>query len=74
MIGIVDVSTLRTNDCCREDLDSHLENTQSELDQLRDVLNGCGTLDANALLGVKLFQYFFKKYIIFKSERLKAFQ
>ncbi|XP_060536846.1 heat shock factor protein-like isoform X2 [Cylas formicarius] len=35
-----------------EDLDVHLDNTQSELDQLKDMLNGCTSFDANALLGV----------------------
>lgn len=46
------VSTLCTNDCSSEDLDIHIENTQSELDQLKDILNGYNSFDANALLGV----------------------
>lgn len=46
------VSTLRTNDCCSEDFDQHVESTQSELEQLKDILNGYSTFDANALLGV----------------------
>ncbi|KAJ8923832.1 hypothetical protein NQ315_010414 [Exocentrus adspersus] len=44
--------TLGTNACCRDDLDLHLEHTQSEIEQLKDILHGCNTLDANALLGL----------------------
>lgn len=51
------VSTLGTNECSREDLDQHVENTQSELDQLKDILNGYNSFDANALLGV-IFMYY----------------
>lgn len=41
-----------TNDCYKEDLDLHLETTQSEIEQLKDILKGCNGLDANALLGL----------------------
>ncbi|GJQ65202.1 putative sequence-specific DNA binding protein [Trypoxylus dichotomus] len=37
---------------CSEDLDNHVEKTQGEIDQLKDILHGCNTLDANALLGL----------------------
>ncbi|KAJ8983523.1 hypothetical protein NQ317_012014 [Molorchus minor] len=43
--------TLGTNDFYRDDFDLHLEHTQSEIDQLKDLLHGCNSLDANALLG-----------------------
>nr|XP_023019006.1 heat shock factor protein-like isoform X2 [Leptinotarsa decemlineata] len=33
-----------------EDLDSHVVSTQSEIDQLKDILHGCHGLDANSLL------------------------
>lgn len=52
LIWIDDVSTRRTNDCYREDLDLHIGSTQNELDQLKDILNGCNNFDANTLLGV----------------------
>nr|XP_023019007.1 heat shock factor protein-like isoform X3 [Leptinotarsa decemlineata] len=42
--------TLGTNECSREDLDSHVVSTQSEIDQLKDILHGCHGLDANSLL------------------------
>lgn len=32
----------------------HLETTQSEIEQLKDILKGCNGLDANALLGVSI--------------------
>ncbi|KAJ8940156.1 hypothetical protein NQ314_010827 [Rhamnusium bicolor] len=48
----INSGTLGTNECCRDDLDLHLEHTQSEIDQLKDILHGCNTLDANALLGL----------------------
>ncbi|XP_018573160.1 heat shock factor protein isoform X2 [Anoplophora glabripennis] len=48
----INSGTLGTNECCREDLDLHLESTQSEIDQLKDILHGCNSLDANALLGL----------------------
>ncbi|KAJ8955404.1 hypothetical protein NQ318_003502 [Aromia moschata] len=35
-----------------DDLDLHLDHTQSEIDQLKDILHGCNSLDANALLGL----------------------
>ncbi|KAK9746577.1 HSF-type DNA-binding [Popillia japonica] len=35
-----------------EDLDNHVEKTHGEIDQLKDILHGCNTLDANALLGL----------------------
>ncbi|XP_017770603.1 PREDICTED: heat shock factor protein isoform X2 [Nicrophorus vespilloides] len=35
-----------------EDLDIHVESTQNELDQLKSLLNGYSTLDANTLLGL----------------------
>lgn len=41
----------------------HLESTQSELDQLKDILNGYNSFDANALLGV-IFMYQIKKCFI----------
>lgn len=56
LIHINNVSTLCTNDCCSEDLDLHVESTQSELEQLKDILNGYNSFDANALLGV-IFMY-----------------
>lgn len=40
-------------------MDQHVETTQSELDQLKDILNGYSSFDANALLGV-IFMYFRK--------------
>lgn len=48
------VSTLCTNECSREDLDLHLETTDTEIDQLRDILHGCNSFDANTLLGVSI--------------------
>ncbi|CAG9817018.1 unnamed protein product [Phaedon cochleariae] len=50
-------STLGT-DVSRDELDLHLETTQSEIDQLKDILHGCNSLDANVLLGKNLFQLF----------------
>ncbi|CAG9855498.1 unnamed protein product [Phyllotreta striolata] len=50
--------TLGTNDCSRDDLDTHLEATQSELDQLKDILRSCNGVDANALLGVSIPRLF----------------
>ncbi|KRT84852.1 hypothetical protein AMK59_1172, partial [Oryctes borbonicus] len=35
-----------------EDLDNHVEKTQGDIDQLKDILHGCNGLDANALLGL----------------------
>lgn len=48
----INSGTLGTNECYREDLDLHLEHTQNEIDQLKDILHGCNSLDANALLGL----------------------
>ncbi|KAG5895481.1 hypothetical protein JTB14_011179 [Gonioctena quinquepunctata] len=48
----INSGTLGTNDCCRDDLDLHLGSTQSEIDQLKDILHGCHGLDANTLLGL----------------------
>lgn len=33
-------------------MDLHIGSTQNELDQLKDILNGCNNFDANTLLGV----------------------
>lgn len=33
-------------------MDFHIGSTQNELDQLKDILNGCNNFDANTLLGV----------------------
>lgn len=57
LINFDDVSTLCTNECSREDLDLHLESTQSEIEQLRDILHGCNSFDANTLLGVSTLKY-----------------
>lgn len=46
------VSTLRTNECCRNDLDVHLETTQNEIDQFKDILHGGNSFDARTLFGV----------------------
>ncbi|XP_050314551.1 heat shock factor protein-like isoform X2 [Anthonomus grandis grandis] len=35
-----------------DDLDLHLDHTQSELNQLKDILNGCNNLDTTTLLGL----------------------
>ncbi|XP_019753502.1 heat shock factor protein isoform X3 [Dendroctonus ponderosae] len=34
------------------DLDLHVDSTQTELDQLKDILNGCSTFDPSTLLGL----------------------
>ncbi|XP_022914900.1 heat shock factor protein 1 isoform X2 [Onthophagus taurus] len=44
-----------------EDLHQELESTESELEQLKEALNGCSAFDANALLGV--FNYEAPDYI-----------
>lgn len=58
----INTGTLGTNGCYREDLDLHLEATQTELDQLKDILNGCNSFDANALLGVSCNQQLFSLF------------
>lgn len=45
-----DAASLRLNS--PQDLDIHLESTQTELEQLKDILNGCSSFDAKALLGL----------------------
>lgn len=50
----------------------HIENTQSELDQLKDILNNYNSFEANALLGV-IFMYFIKNVFFYQSNCLQLF-
>ncbi|XP_019753500.1 heat shock factor protein isoform X1 [Dendroctonus ponderosae] len=42
----------RSTNAFRTDLDLHVDSTQTELDQLKDILNGCSTFDPSTLLGL----------------------
>ncbi|XP_043475256.1 heat shock factor protein isoform X3 [Leptopilina heterotoma] len=47
------INTPEPDGMCREQVDNHLDNVQSELDNLRDILRGEGySIDANTLLGL----------------------
>ncbi|XP_066155421.1 heat shock factor protein-like isoform X5 [Euwallacea fornicatus] len=48
----ISTGTLGTNNYFRNDLDLHVDSTKNELEQLKDILNGCNNFDANTLLGL----------------------
>ncbi|CAH0561893.1 unnamed protein product [Brassicogethes aeneus] len=45
-------NSTRGSNPSRDDLDLHLESSQTELDSLKDILSNCSSFDANTLLGL----------------------
>lgn len=58
----------------RDEVDTHLDTMQSELENLRDILRGEGySIDANTLLGVSSFEKNVIFFLIAQLEILKLF-